>query len=62
MITAGQSNTDNIYIREASSESDLEESLRTIKASFITVAKDFNLMEEDNPSNPAFTPDRKSVV
>lgn len=55
MITAEQSNTDNIYIREVSSESDLEESLRTVKTSFLTVAKDFNLTEKDNPSNPAFT-------
>jgi len=42
MITAEQSNTDDIYIREVSSESDLEESLRTVKTSFLTVAKDFN--------------------
>jgi len=55
MITAEQSNTDNIYIREVSSESDLEESLRTVKTSFLTVAKDFNLTEKENPSNPAFT-------
>ena len=55
MITAEQSNTDNIYIREVSTERDLEESLRTVKTSFLTVAKDFNFTEKDNPSNPAFT-------
>jgi hypothetical protein len=43
------------YIREVSFESDLEESLWTIKVSFLTVVKDLNLTEKDNPSNPAFT-------
>lgn len=55
MFTTGQSNTDKIYIREVFSDIDLEESLRTIKASFATVVKDFNLTEKDNSSNPAFT-------
>jgi len=54
-VPAGQSNTDEVYIREVSSKSDLEESLWTIKVSLLTVAKDLNLTEEDNPPNPAFT-------
>lgn len=55
MITPEKCNTDDVYIREAVSEKDLEESLCIIKASFMTVADDLNLTEKNNPSNPAFT-------
>jgi ribosomal protein S18 acetylase RimI-like enzyme len=41
-------------IREISGEEDLAESIRIIRDSFITVARDFNLTEENCPSNPAF--------
>lgn len=46
--------SEKISIKEISEEADLPDSLIVIRESFITVARDLNLTEENCPSNPAF--------
>ncbi|MDR3587609.1 MAG: GNAT family N-acetyltransferase [Desulfosporosinus sp.] len=46
---------EKISIKEIINEVSLQDSLMVIKDSFITVAREFNLTEENCPSNPAFT-------
>jgi len=41
-------------ITEITDNSNLEESVRVLRASFLTVADDFNLTTENCPTNPAF--------
>lgn len=43
-----------VMIREITNAEDLEESARIIREAFITVARDFDLTEENSPTNPAF--------
>lgn len=46
---------EKISIQEIVDEVSLLDSLMVIKDSFITVAREYNLTEENCPSNPAFT-------
>lgn len=46
--------SNEIIIRDVVTEKDFEESLSTIRNSFITVVRYLNLTEENCPSNPAF--------
>ena len=45
---------DELSIREISSEGDLGSSARVVRNSFKTVALDFNLTRENNPTHPSF--------
>lgn len=44
-----------VNVKEIKSEAGFLDSLKVIRDSFITAAKDLNLTEENCPSNPAFT-------
>lgn len=46
---------EKVIIKEITNEVGLADSLKVIKDSFITVAREFNLTEENCLSNPAFT-------
>ncbi len=41
-------------IKEITNDSEMEDSIKVIKGSFITVAKEFNINEENCSTNPAF--------
>lgn len=45
---------EKVSIKEINNEVSLSDSLNVIKDSFITVARELNLTEENCPSNPAF--------
>jgi len=46
---------EKVSIKEIMNEASLVDSLKVIKDSFITIARELNLTEENCPSNPAFT-------
>jgi len=43
-----------VMIREITNKEDLEESVRIVREAFLTVARDFDLTEENSSTNPAF--------